>query len=123
VSAQGQHTRRQDCSVRQVQGLHDSRRRQATGVADRQAEESRCEEVEEGGREITAMTSWLGDSPFSILILVLYVLFQYGFPALLVWIGIWSVLKARERRRVEEIQKHVNVTRQVKEMLRRDTTR
>jgi len=69
------------------------------------------------------MTSWLGDSPFSILILVLYVLFQYGFPALLVWIGIWRVLKARERRRVEEIQKHVNVTRQVKEMLRIDTTR
>lgn len=83
---------------------------------------SRREEVEEGD-QMTAIAFWPSESPYSILILVLYVLFQYGFPALLVGIGIWRLLKARERRRAEEIEKHFNVTRQVKEMLRRDTTR
>ena len=72
---------------------------------------------------MTAMTSWLGDSPFSILILVLYVIYEYGFPALLVGLVIWRMLKARERRRAEEIEKHVNVTLQIREMLHRDTTR
>jgi hypothetical protein len=72
---------------------------------------------------MTAVAFWPGESPYSILILVLYALFQYGFPALLVGIGIWRVLKARERRHAEEIEKHVNVTRQIQEMPRRDTTR
>jgi hypothetical protein len=41
---------------------------------------SRREEVEEGD-QMMAMAFWQGHSPYSILILVLYVLFQYGFPA------------------------------------------
>ena len=49
-------------------------------------------------------------------------LLEYGFPALLVGLVIWRVLKAREYRRAEEIEKHVIVTRQIKETLRRDTT-
>ena len=72
---------------------------------------------------MTAMTSWLGDSPFSILMLVLYVIYEYGFPALLAGIIIWQVLKARERRRAEEIENPVIVRRQVREMMRRNTTR
>ena len=72
---------------------------------------------------MTAITLWPGESPFSILILVLYIIFEYGFPALLVGLVIWWVLNARERRRAEEIAKYVNVRRQVKEMMRRDTTR
>jgi hypothetical protein len=63
-----------------------------------------------------------GESLLSILLIVLYVLFEYGIPALLVGLVIWRVLKAREYRRAEEIEKHVIVTRQIKEMLRRDTT-
>lgn len=82
------------------------------------------EDTEEGrNREMTAMAFWPGESPFSILILVLYILLEYGFPALLVGLVIWRVLKAREYRRAEEIEKHVIVTRQIKEMLRRDPTR
>jgi len=72
---------------------------------------------------MTAITLWPGESPFSILILVLYIIFEYGFPALMVGLVIWWVLNARERRRAEEIAKYVNVRRQVKEMMRRDTTR
>jgi len=89
----------------------------------RQAEENRREEVHEEGRnrEMTAMAFWPGESPFSILLLVLYILLEYGFPALLVGLVIWRVLKAREYRRAEEIEKHVNVTRQIQDMLRRDT--
>jgi hypothetical protein len=65
---------------------------------------------------------WQGESLLSILLIVLYVLFEYGIPALLVGLVIWRVLKAREYRRAEAIEKHVIVTRQIKEMLRRDTT-
>jgi hypothetical protein len=72
---------------------------------------------------MTAIDFWPGESPFSILILVLYIIFEYGFPALLVGLVIWWVLNARERRRAEEIAKYVNVRRQVKEMMRRDMTR
>jgi hypothetical protein len=72
---------------------------------------------------MTAIAFWPGESPFSILILVLYIIFEYGFPALLVGLVIWWVLNAWERRRAEEIAKYVNVRRQVKEMMRRDTTR
>jgi len=64
----------------------------------------------------------LGESLFSILILVLYVIIEYGIPALLVGLVIWKLLKAREYRRAEEIEKHVVVTRQIKEMLGSDTT-
>jgi hypothetical protein len=63
----------------------------------------------------------LGESIFSILILVLYVIIEYGIPALLVGLVIRRVLKAGEYGRAEEIEKHVVVTRQIKEMLRRDT--
>jgi hypothetical protein len=70
-----------------------------------------------------AMAFWPGESPFSILILVLYVLYEYGPPALLVGLVIWRVLKAGEYRRAEEIEKHVNVTRQIQEMLRRGAAR
>jgi hypothetical protein len=72
---------------------------------------------------MTAIAFWTGESPFSILILVLYIIFEYGFQALLVGLVIWWLLNARERRRAEEIAKYVNVRRQVKEMMRRDTTR
>jgi hypothetical protein len=68
-----------------------------------------------------AIALWPGESPFSILIIVLYVLYEYGAPALLVGLVIWRVLKAREYRRAEEIETHVNVTRQIREMLLRDT--
>ena len=71
---------------------------------------------------MTAIDFWPGESPFSILILVLYIIFEYGFPALLVGLVIWWVLNARERRRAEEIAKYVSVRRQVKEMMRRDMT-
>jgi len=72
---------------------------------------------------MTAIAFWRGESPLSIPITVLYVIFEYGIPALLVGLVIWRVLKAREYRRAEEIEKHVIVTRQIEEMLRRDTTR
>jgi hypothetical protein len=72
---------------------------------------------------MTAIDFWPGESPFSILILALYIIFEYGFQSLLVGLVIWWVLNARERRRAEEIAKYVNVRRQVKEMMRRDTTR
>jgi hypothetical protein len=72
---------------------------------------------------MTAIAFWPGESPFSILILVLYVIFEYGFPALLVGLVIRWVLNARDRRRAEEIAKYVNVRRLVKEMMYRDTTR
>ena len=72
---------------------------------------------------MTVKTYWLGDSPFSILILVLYVIYEYGFPALLVGLVIWRMLKARERRRADEIETHVNTTLQIREMLRRDKIR
>jgi hypothetical protein len=72
---------------------------------------------------MTAIAFWTGESPFSILILVLYIIFEYGFQALLVGLVICWVLNARERRRALEIAKYVNVRRQVKEMMRRDTTR
>jgi hypothetical protein len=72
---------------------------------------------------MTAIAFWQGEGPLSIPIIVFYALFEYGAPALLVGLVIWRVLKAREYRRAEEIEKRVIVTRQVKEMLRRDTTR
>jgi hypothetical protein len=100
-----------------------ARRHAATKEAIGQAEERGWnEDHEEEGREMITMAFWPGESPFSILILVLYVLYEYGAPALLVGLVIWRVLKAREYRRAEEIEKHVIVTRQIREMLRRDTT-
>jgi hypothetical protein len=72
---------------------------------------------------MTAIFFWQGDSTLSVLILVLYFLYEYGAPALLVGVVIWRLLTARERRRAEEIATHVAVTRQVREMMRRDTTR
>jgi hypothetical protein len=70
---------------------------------------------------MTAIAFWPGESPFSILIIVLYILFDYGAPALFVGLVIWRVLKAREYRRADEIENHVNVTRRIQETLRRDT--
>ena len=55
--------------------------------------------------------------------IVLYAIYEYGFPALLVGLVIWYVLQAKERRRAEEVENHVIVMRQVREMMRRDTTR
>ena len=72
---------------------------------------------------MTAISFWPGESPLSLLILVLYVIYEYGFLALLVGLVIWRMLKAREHRRAEEIEKHVNTTLQIREMTRRDTTR
>lgn len=72
---------------------------------------------------MTAIAFWQGESPLSIPIIVLYILFEYGFPALLVGVIIWWISQAGERRRAEEIAKQVNVRRQVKEMMRGDTIR
>jgi hypothetical protein len=69
-----------------------------------------------------AIAFWQGESLLSILLIVLYLLVEFGIPALLVGLVIWRGLRAREYRRAEEIEKHVIVARQIREMLRRDTT-
>ena len=72
---------------------------------------------------MTAIAFWQVESILSILIFVLYVIYEYGIPALLVGLIIWWVSHAGERRRALEIEEYVNTRRQVKEMMRRDKTR